>query len=446
MDYDVIIIGAGPAGYVAAIRAGQTGLKTLLIEKENLGGMCLNWGCIPTKTFLETAKLLQKVKKAKNFGIKGLNANKVALDWKQLGKRAQQISTRLIKGIEFLMKKNGVEIIKGEAIIKDQHTISVNNRRITAQNLIIATGSVIKNLDIAVPEGKIVEVKNLLQLKEIPPKIVVYGNNAHAVELAQFFALSGYDSTLLFKELLMPGVDKVLVEFIQNRLSKDGVKLIQINKDIVFSEDSFLHEGKEIPYDLLINAAERTANIPFSDIALPIKDGFISTNQYFQAGYDNIFAIGDVNGKSYLAHAASAQGLNVINVIYGVKNPLDLKKIPINIYTQPEMAQIGLTEEEVKEKGIEYKVAEFPLSANAKSLIEDDKEGKIRLISDTKYGEVLGVQVIAPNATDMIAEAGVLIEMEGTIFDVARVIHAHPTISEIFMEAGFEAIDKAIHK
>jgi dihydrolipoamide dehydrogenase len=445
MDYDVVIIGGGPAGYVAAIRAGQTGLKTLLVEKEHLGGMCLNWGCIPTKTFLETAKFLKRVQNAKKFGLKGVSASRVEVDWNKLLDRAGKISARLIRGIEYLMKKNGVTILNGEAIIRDANSVTVNDRRISAKYLILATGSVIPDWELETSSASVINVRELMTLDKLPERIVVAGNNAHAIELAQFFRTLGKKVALVYEKIVLPGIDPFLSDFIVKKLEKDGLTLIQWSESISENPEKILN-GIPFEYDLIINACSRKGNIPYSDLGLPQKNGFIEVNEYFQAGHENVYAIGDVNGLSYLAHVASAQGLSVINHIHGVKEKLDLKKLPINIYTLPEMAQIGYTEPELKEKGMDFKVSDFPLTANAKSLIEDESEGRIRLLSDNRYGEVLGVQIISGNATDMIGEAAAFMELEGTIYDVARVIHAHPTVSEIFMEAGFEAIDKAIHK
>lgn len=446
MNYDVIIIGAGPGGYVAAIRAAQTGLKTLVLDKEFVGGMCLNWGCIPTKTFLETAKLYKRLQKAEEFGIAGISSGKMKINWPDLVKRAGKISGRLTKGIEFLFNKHGVEYQKGEAVILDKNRVRVGKKTYSGNHIIIATGSSIPQADLPVPSEKILEIRSLLSLKSIPENIVVYGNNPHSIELAQFFAMIGKQTTLLVKDdLNLPGLDPFIVNFIKNRLKKDGVSVLSLNDSVKFSENEIVSGSKKIPFEIILNAQSRIGNIPFSELALPIKNGFLEVDRNLRAGYPNIYSIGDVNGKSYLAHAASAQGIWVIDHINGVKEELQLNNYPFNIYTEPEIAQIGLTEPEVKSKKIEYKISEFPLSANAKSLIESSKEGIIRIISDLKYGEILGVQIIASNATDLISEAGALIEMEATIFDAVKIVHAHPTVSEIFGEVTLEAIDKAIH-
>lgn len=448
MEYDVAIIGAGPAGYVSAIRAGQMGMKTALIEAGKLGGMCLNWGCIPTKALLESAKRYNYAKKLSSFGIDGIDKKKLSFNYGKAVKRAQSIVRRLTGGIDFLLKKNGVELILGEATIEGEHAVSVGkNRLLETEYIVIATGSRPKALNSSLPEGAVTEIDQLIQLTQVPDNVVVYGQGPHAVELAQLFALIDRTITLLVpnNELLF-GLDNHIVNFISKKFKKEKIEIIYDAKVEASKSREITVQNRKIPCELLINGSIREGVIPQSDISLELEENFVKVNEHFQTSVPNIFAIGDVNGKSYLAHAASAEGLQVINFIKGMSEEFDITRIPINLYTIPEIAQLGLTESEVKERGIEYKISEFPLSANGKAMIEDQAEGSIRMISEKKYGEVLGVQIIAPNATDMIAEAATLMNLEGTIYDVAKVIHAHPTVSEVFMEAGFDAMDQAIHK
>ncbi|MGD2092717.1 MAG: dihydrolipoyl dehydrogenase [Candidatus Aminicenantes bacterium] len=458
MDYDLIIIGAGPGGYVAAIRAGQTGLKTAIIEKSNIGGMCLNWGCIPTKALLESARRLQLVKKAGDFGIDGIDPKKLSFNWQKAVKRTERIVKRLTKGVQFLLKKNGVEVITAEASINEDKSVSADNARYTTKNLIIATGSKPSPLTDALPEDVVVDVEDLLKLEELPEKVVVLGNGPHAVELTQFFNLAGKTVTLLTQEtILMPQVDPYLREFVGKMFKKNKID-VMISSTIKGFENGELiiekendkkeKEEKKIPCDKLINASNRTAVAPDSGSKLEMNNGFIKVNDQLETSIQGLYAVGDVNGKSIFAHAASAQGLYVVNRINGIAQAslFETEKFPINIYTHPEMAQVGLTEPQIQEVDTKYKVSEFPLTANGKALIEGETEGLVRMLSDKKYGEVLGVQIIAPHATDMIAEATLTMQMEGTVYDVAHTIHAHPTISEVFMEAGFDAFDQAIHK
>ena len=450
MDYDLIIIGAGPGGYVAAIRAGQLGLKTALIEKAKVGGMCLNWGCIPTKALIESAKRMQAVKNAFEFGIDGIDLKQLSFNWNAAVKRTERIVKRLTKGVEYLLKKNGVTIITGTASINADKTISVDNTLISTQHIIIATGSQPVPLPFSVPPDTLVEVEKLLAMNELPGNVVVYGNGPHAVELAQFFAMIGKTSTLITPQsILIPEADTFISEYAVKILKKSGVS-VRLSAKISKVENNqlILENGDTISCQKLINASERKAVIPESAVDLGTTNAFIEVNDRLETRVPGIYAVGDVNGRSIFAHAASAQGVYAVNHIKGLHpdSLFEALNFPINIYTYPEMSQIGLNENQVEQfKGV-YKLGEFPLTANGKALAEGETEGMVRVLSDKKYGEVLGVQIVANHATDMIAEAGLLIRMEGTVYDLAATVHAHPTVSEILVEAGLDAFDMAIHQ
>ncbi len=446
MKYDVIIIGSGPAGYVAAIRAGQTGLKTAIVEKNDIGGMCLNWGCIPTKSIIESAKVFHKMKSISEFGVGGIDKNAITFDWKVAKKRSERIVRRLTKGVEFLLKKNEVDIISGLATIQSENSIIVDKQLYETNNIIIATGSKPKELD-EISSKLTTSIQALLKMDELPNNPVMVGCNPHAVELVQFFNLSGRKVVLLASDSnLIPDADQYLSDYILKSFKKDKIEVV-FDSNIKSYKDGLLKTDKgDFKTDCLINGNDRQAIMPDYKIDLTLDNNFIKVNGFLQTNYDSIFAIGDVNGTSKFAHTASAQGLHAVNVISGIKKEFDNSKFPINIYTFPEMAQIGMTEKQVMDEGIDYKVSEFPLSANGKAMIEGQRDGLIRMLSDKKYGEVLGVQIIANNATDLIAEAGVLMQLEGTVYDVANTIHAHPTISEIYMESGFDAFEQPIHK
>jgi len=447
MEYDVVIIGAGPAGYVAAIRAGQVGLKTALVEKLYMGGMCLNWGCIPTKALLESARLFTRIKTAEEYGIDGIDLKNLSFNWEKAKARSNRITTKLSKGVSYLLKKNGVEVITGTARIGAGHCVYVDDQKIIAKNIILATGSKPKAMDNKLANAPIIEMEKLFDLETIPENIVVTGNHVSAVEMAQFFQLIGKKVTLVANsDYFMAGLDEYLISTIIKKLKADNIDLI-LNVYPEKYENGELHIGGfKIKCDLLVNINSRKAIIPESEIPIELTErGFIKTSNSFETSIKGVYAIGDVSGKSFVAHVASAQGIYIINTIKGIKSNFDSTTYPINMYTLPEIAQIGMTEQEIKGEGIEYKISEFPLSANGKAMIEGNTEGFIRMISDKKYGQVLGIQIVAANATDMIAEAGAFMNVEATVYDVAKTIHAHPTVSEIYMEAGFEAFDKAIH-
>ncbi len=431
MNYDMIIIGAGPAGYVAAIRAGQVGLKTLIVEKEKVGGMCLNWGCIPSKSLIESAKFLDRLSVAKEYGIDGVELEKISFNWQAANKKAQDVAIRLSKGIQFLLEKNGVELVTGEAEIVSNNSVTVNNRNFNTKSIIIATGSI----PAAGDNADELDLREFYKLGKLPESVAFIGSGPVAVEMAQMANLSGSKAYIVQdQDKLIPILDDYLNDFLKKKLKKSKVGVV-------------LSPGELPKGTLMVNARARKAILPKSKPELKLDDsGFLITNSNFMTSVEGIFAIGDVNGKSSFAHVASAQGMYVVNHIKGVAIEVDLARFPINIYTSPEIAQVGMTEQQLNESHYEFKVSSFPLSANAKALISGNTEGEVRILSEKTFGEVLGVQIIAENATDMIAEASAYMAMEGTVYDIATTIHAHPTISEIFMEAGFEAISKAIHK
>jgi dihydrolipoamide dehydrogenase len=448
MDYDVIIIGAGPAGYVAAIRSAQVGLKTALIEKKHIGGMCLNWGCIPTKAMIESAKVYHKMLNANKFGVEGIDKKKVNFNWNTATKRSDAIVKKLSGGIEYLLKKNGVDLIIGDALISSASSLAVNNRKLESKYIIIATGSYPQKIEADIPENLIIEIEDLWKKKELPENIVLIGTGPLSVEMLQFFHITGKKVSLITtSDDLIPGADDFIKKFIVKKLKSDKIKVFYSGKIQAYENGHLIVDKEKIKCDAIINCNWRKAIVPRSEIEIELDEqGFIKTGDFLETNEPGIYAIGDVNGRTYLAHLASAQGIWVINHIKGVRKELRLNTYPLNIYTFPEIAQVGQTEQELKEEGIDYKVSEFPLSANGKALTEGNTEGLLRMLSEKKYGQVLGVQIIADNATDMIAEASAFMQIEGTVFDVAQTIHAHPTVSEIFMEAGFDAIDKAIHK
>jgi len=447
MEYDVVIIGAGPAGYVAAIRAGQVGLKTAIIEKMYLGGMCFNWGCIPSKALLESAKMLDKVKHADEFGIDGIFEHKITFNWGKAKARSKRITGKLSTGVNYLLKKYGVDVIYGTARIGTDHSVYVEDKKYSTKNIIIATGSKPKVMDKSLSNAPIVEMEKLFALESIPENIVVTGNHVSAVEMAQFFKLIGKKVTLIANsKYFMVGLDEYLISTITKKLKSDDIDLILNEYPEKYENGELLVNGFKIKCDLLLNINSRKAIIPESDIPLELTErGFIKTSNQFETSIKGVYAIGDVAGKSFVAHVASAQGIYIINTIKGIKSNFDSTTYPINMYTVPEIAQIGMTEQYIQEVGIDYKISEFPLSANGKAMIEGNTEGFIRMISDKKFGQILGIQIVAANATDMIAEASAFMNVEATVYDVAKTIHAHPTVSEIYMEAGFDAFDHAIH-
>lgn len=445
MNYDIVIIGSGPAGYVAAIRAGQLGKKVAIVEKKAIGGMCLNWGCIPSKSMIESAKLYRRIKQeGEKFGIGGIDKNALLFDYAKAQQRAASIVRRLSKGVEFLLAKNKVEIIRDEAEIVDKNSVLVDNRLLNTENIIISTGSHLKNLTDSTKEVNIIK---FYELSSLPEKIVIYGYDAPSIEMCQMLAMIDKKVTLIVPNAnIMPLSDAYTRQYAEKMLKKYGVEIIfDENQKAIFGNKKIEIEGKSIDYELLVNLSTRKGTIPKTKVEIEVEDGFIKTDELFRTSVKSIYAIGDVNGKSRFAHIASAQGLFVVNTICGVEASFELKKYPLNMYTYPEFSQIGLTEDDLKQQQIDYKVSDFSLTANGKAMAEGNNDGFIRILSDTKYGEVLGVQIVAANATDLIGEAAAFMELEATVYDIAKLIHAHPTISEAFMEAGLDAFDESIH-
>ena len=445
--YDLIIIGGGPAGYVAAIRASQLGIKTAVVEKQKLGGMCLNWGCIPSKTFIETAKLYERISKAASFGIDGIDKKAININWKKMVARKDRIVTRLVKGVEFLMKKNGVQVITGEAKIIDAEKIFVGDTEYGAEKLMIATGSRPKRKDYSgIGAKKIAEIDDFFAMPEIPESILVDGGRINACEMAHMLRLAGKKVTMVTdQEGLIPFMDKSIRDFITDKFKKVGIAVYtksEITKDGeggVFVGDNFVECG------LIINAMDRKAILPeMGSLQLEMNGSFIKINEYMQTSNPNVYAAGDVT-RQFFAQIASAQGLAAVNHMAGIKEKLDYTKLPVNMYTEPEIAYVGMTEDQLKEKGIEYKSGTFPMSVNGKAMIEGNTEGFVKILYETKYGEVMGVHIVASDATDMIAEAVMAMKLESTVDDVARVVHAHPTVSETFLEAGYIAADRPVH-
>lgn len=440
MDYDLIIIGAGPAGYVAAIRAGQAGLKTAVIEKKHVGGMCLNWGCIPSKAMLESAKYFSRLGMAADFGVEGLDPKKLTFSWEKGVKRSERIVRRLTKGVEYLLKKNNVETISGTASIEAADTVVVDNRMLKAKNIIIATGSYPKPLPFKVgDESRIINLENMFSQKEIPQKLLVVGEGPVAAEVSQMLALIGKDVTLLkTADKVFPSLDDYLNSYIDKRLASLKVKTIE-------GTAGFDPENID-DYEGIVNCMPRRGIKPTGSLNPEENESFYVVDEHFMTSVKGVYAVGDVNGRSIYAHAASAQALAAVNHILGITETMQTERVPLTLYTDPEIAQIGKTEQQLTTEGVEYKINEFPLSANGKALTEGQPEGILRIISEPKYGEVLGVQIISHNATDLISEAAAYMAVESTVWDVAHTMHAHPTISEVFLEAGADAVGKPVHK
>ena len=455
--YDIAIIGAGPGGYVAAIRAAQLGRTVLVIDQEKLGGSCLNWGCIPTKAMLITAKHYKDILRSEEFGITGVNKAEIKVDIKKVLERKDQVVGKLTQGIAMLFKKNKVEYINGRADRVGRNSLEINGETIDFDNLIIATGvspkiKEIEGLKKYYDEGKAITSKQVMDLEKIPEKLVIIGNNTYAIEYATLFNAIGSEVYLIHNaDRILPYMDAEMATTLERQLKKDGVKIIPKAAVQSFRKDGvhILSKEKEEIYngELFMTFMGLVPNLEsFETLGLELDPlGFVKTNERLETNVKNIYAIGDVNGRIPLAHTASAEGIVAVENISGNYRKLNYNLIPQGVYSFPELASVGLTEEKAREQGLDFKVSKFPLQANGMAIAEGETVGFVKLISDNQYGEIIGAHIVAEKATDMISKLVAVMQIEGTVYDLSRTVHPHPTLSEAIVEAAYGAVDQPIH-
>lgn len=453
-DYEIAVIGGGPGGYVAAIKAAQMGKKTVIIEKENFGGTCLNVGCIPTKALLRSAEALREVKESSNFGVIDVDTSSAALDLAKVQERKKSVIRQLVGGVQGLVKGNGAAIVKGEAVLKDNHTIQVGDKIITAENTIIATGSQAKSLPIDIdPKAKVLTSKEMLDMDKAPESMVVIGGGVIGIEFAYFLATIGVKVTVVeFLDRILPMVDEEITAQVTGHLKELGIEIHTGAKVTAITDKAvkFQKDGREssVECQQVLMAVGRSPSLEGIDtetLGIKTERGAIVTDKTLKTSVPNIYAIGDVNGKAMLAHTASMEGIIAVETICGRKAEMDYDKIPSAIYIQPEIASVGLTEKQAAEKYRKVNVGKFPLMANGKAKVAGEERGLIKVICEPKYGEIVGVHMYCIHATDMIAEAVTAMKLESTAEEVAMAIHPHPTVSEIIHEAMHAAGGRAIH-
>jgi len=460
MNYDVIVLGSGPGGYVTAIRASQLGLKVAVIEKENLGGICLNWGCIPTKALLKSAQVFEYINHAEDFGITVKDAN---ADFSNIIKRSRDVADGMSKGIAFLLKKNKVEVINGYGKIKKGNKVSVTTNGkssdYTAKHIIIATGARSRELHNLPQDGKkIIGYREALALSAPPKKMIIVGSGAIGVEFAYFYNAMGVDVTIVeFMPNIVPIEDVDVSKQLQRSFKKSGIKIMTESsvEKVDKSGDGCsvtlkTKKGEQtIECDVVLSAVGIIANIEnigLEEVGIKIDRGKIIVDDYYNTNVNGYYAIGDVLSTPALAHVASAEGIVCVEKIAGNNpDPIDYGNIPGCTYASPEIASVGLTEDAAKEAGYEIKIGKFPFAASGKASAVGHKDGFVKVIFDAKYGEWLGCHMIGYNVTEMIAEAVVARKLETTGHEILNAVHPHPTMSEAVMEAVADAYDEVIH-
>ncbi|MFD0992075.1 dihydrolipoyl dehydrogenase [Tenacibaculum geojense] len=461
MKYDVLIIGSGPGGYVTAIRASQLGFKTAVVEKESLGGICLNWGCIPTKALLKSAQVYDYLKHVDEYGLK---AEAIDKDFEAVIKRSRGVAEGMSKGVQFLMKKNKIDIIDGFGKVKPGKKVDVTAEdgtvtEYSADHIIIATGARSRELPSLPQDGKkVIGYREAMSLPSQPKSMIVVGSGAIGVEFAHFYNSMGTDVTIVeYMPNIVPVEDKDVSKQMERSFKKAGIKIMTNSsvESVDTSGDGVkatvkTKKGEEIlEADIVLSAVgikTNIENIGLEDVGIVTDRDKILVNDWYQTNIPGYYAIGDVTPGPALAHVASAEGITCVEKIAGLHTEsIDYGNIPGCTYATPEIASVGLTEEQAKEKGYELKVGKFPFSASGKAKAAGTPDGFVKVIFDAKYGEWLGCHMIGAGVTDMIAEAVLGRKLETTGHEVLKAIHPHPTMSEAVMEAVADAYDEVIH-
>lgn len=461
MNFDLIVVGSGPGGYVTAIRASQLGLKTAIVEKESLGGVCLNWGCIPTKALLKSAQVFEYINHADEYGIDVPDAK---VDFAAVVKRSRNVAGGMSKGIEFLMKKNKIEVLSGMGKIKTGKKVVVTDEKGTAiehsaKNIIIATGARSRQLPNLPQDGKkIIGYREAMTLSKTPKKMIIVGSGAIGVEFAYFYNAMGTDVTVVeFMPNIVPVEDVDISKQLERSFKKSGIKVMtNASVEKVDTTGALCKatvktkKGEEIlEADIVLSAVGITANIEnlgLEDVGIATDKGKVLVNDFYQTNIPGYYAIGDVIPGPALAHVASAEGINCVEKIAGMDvQPMNMNNIPGCTYASPEISSVGYTEQAAKDAGYAIKVGKFPFSASGKASAAGHKDGFVKVIFDAKYGEWLGCHMIGANVTELIAEAVVARKLETTGHEILKSVHPHPTMSEAVMEAVADAYDEVIH-
>ena len=458
--YDIIVLGSGPGGYVTAIRASQLGFKTAIVEKESLGGVCLNWGCIPTKALLKSAQVFNYLKHAEDYGLTIKEYDK---DFDAVVNRSRNVAAGMSKGVQFLMKKNKIDVLEGHGKIMAGKKVSVTQADKTqeyqAKNIIIATGARSRQLPSLPQDGKkVIGYRKAMTLEKQPKKLIVVGSGAIGIEFAYFYNAMGTEVTIVeYLDRIVPVEDEEVSKQLERTFKKSGIKIMTgAEVTAVDTKGKGVKamvktaKGEEIlQADVVLSAVgikTNIENIGLEDVGIAVDRDKIMVNDFYQTNLPGYYAIGDVTQGQALAHVASAEGILCVEKIAGQQvEPLDYGNVPGCTYCSPEVASVGLTEAQAKEQGYDIKVGKFPFSASGKAQAGGTPDGFVKVIFDAKYGEWLGCHMIGAGVTDMIAEAVLGRKLETTGHEVLKAVHPHPTMSEAVMEAVADAYDEVIH-
>ncbi len=460
MTFDLIVIGSGPGGYVAAIRASQLGLKTAVVERSELGGICLNWGCIPTKALLKSAQVFEYINHAGDYGITVSNAG---IDFPGVVARSRSVAGGMSKGVQFLMKKNKITVIPGKGKLAGKGKVEVDNEGNKeiheAKSIILATGARSRELpNIKIDGKKVIGYREAMVLPQLPKTMLVIGSGAIGSEFAYFYNALGTKVTLVeFMPSILPVEDEEVSKAMEKIFKSKGMEVMTSSsvEAVDTSGDGCMvkiktPKGEESrPYDIVLSAAgieTNLENLGLEDLGVKTDRGKVLVNEFYQTNVVGIYAIGDIVPGPALAHVASAEGIICVEKIAGhYPEPLDYGNIPGCTYCWPEVASVGMTEKQAKEKGYELKVGKFPFSASGKASAAGSKEGFVKVIFDAKYGEWLGCHMVGANVTEMVAEVVVARKLETTGMEIIKSVHPHPTMSEAIMEAAAAAYGEVIH-
>jgi len=460
-QYDLVVIGAGPGGYVAAIRAAQLGMTTVVVEKDRAGGVCLNWGCIPSKAILTSAELYEDLKEGERYGIR---AQGISIDFPHVIRRSREVADRLAKGVEFLLRKNKVQLVAGTGRLDSPHRVIVDvpgktPLQLDTAHVLIATGSKERTLPGLEVDGKqILTSYEALVDTEMPRDILIVGGGAIGCEFAYVYSAFGSRVTIVeMEKQLLPGVDTEVAQELEKAFKKKGIEVLTETKyhgiekfpgrvEVALEYNGDIKTRTANKVLVAVGRVPLSADLGLEVVGIALNRGFIKVNEHMQTSCETVYAIGDVNGPPLLAHAASEEGIAAVEHMAGKREKgIDHLKIPACVYCQPEVAMVGLTEEQAKAKGYTVAIGKFPFMASGKAIAKGHDEGFVKLVVDKEYGEILGCHIIGHGATDLIAEIGLARTLEATTAELTGTVHAHPTLSEAIMEAALSAEGRGIN-